>query len=88
MSRTVFCKKYQTELEGLERPPFPGPKGQEVFEQISQKAWQEWQEHQTRLINEKHLSMVDPEARRYLADQQEKFFNNQDFDQAEGYVAE
>lgn len=88
MSRTVFCKKYQTELEGLERPPFPGPKGEEVFEHISQKAWREWQEHQTRLINEKHLSMVDPQARSYLAEQQEKFFNNQDFEQAEGYVAE
>lgn len=88
MSRTVVCKKYKTELEALDRPPFPGPKGQEIVDNISKKAWLEWQEHQTRLINEKHLSMVDPEARKFLAEQQEKFFNNEDFEQAEGYVEE
>ncbi|HAN29071.1 MAG TPA: oxidative damage protection protein, partial [Haliea salexigens] len=27
MSRTVFCKRYQQELEGLDAPPYPGPKG-------------------------------------------------------------
>ena len=27
MARTVFCQKYQEQLEGLDRPPLPGPKG-------------------------------------------------------------
>ncbi|MEK9542030.1 MAG: oxidative damage protection protein, partial [Luminiphilus sp.] len=53
MARTVFCKYYQEELEGLDRPPLPGPKGQELFEQVSKKAWQAWQSEQTMLINEK-----------------------------------
>jgi Fe-S cluster biosynthesis and repair protein YggX len=88
MTRTVFCKKYQKELEGLERPPFPGPKGQEVYENVSKQAWLEWQEHQTRLINEKHLNMMDPEARKFLQEQQDKFMTGEDFEQAEGYVPE
>jgi Fe-S cluster biosynthesis and repair protein YggX len=50
MPRTVFCKKYQREMEGLTAPPYPGPKGQEIFEHVSKQAWQEWQAHQTLLI--------------------------------------
>ncbi|MFT5720122.1 MAG: Fe-S cluster biosynthesis and repair protein YggX [Motiliproteus sp.] len=87
MGRTVFCKKHQQQLEGLERPPYPGAKGKEIFETVSKKAWQEWLEHQTRLINEKHLNMMDAEARVYLATQMESFFSGEAFDQAEGFVA-
>ena len=86
MSRTVFCKRYQEELEGLDSPPYPGPMGQEIFETVSKQAWQEWQGHQTMLINEKGLNMMDMEARKYLQAQQEKFLAGEDFDRAEGYV--
>ena len=41
MTRQVFCKKYQQQLDGLDQPPMPGPKGQEIYEQISCQAWQE-----------------------------------------------
>jgi len=86
MSRTVRCRKYQQDLEGLDAPPMPGPKGQEIYETVSQRAWQEWQALQTMLINEKHLELRDPEARRYLSTQREKFFDNESVDHAEGYV--
>ena len=86
MSRTVLCKKYQQQLEGLERQPYPGAKGKEIFDTVSKKAWQEWLEHQTRLINEKHLNMMDAEERTYLAAQMDLFFSGEQFDQAEGYV--
>ncbi len=86
MSRTVFCRRFQEQLEGLERPPLPGPKGQDIFEHVSKKAWQEWQSQQTMLINEKHLSLMDPEARAYLQEQMTKFLAGEDHDQAEGYV--
>ncbi|MCZ6711160.1 MAG: Fe(2+)-trafficking protein, partial [Gammaproteobacteria bacterium] len=52
----------------------------------SKKAWQEWQAAQTTLINEKSLSMIEPEARKYLSEQMERFLDNQPIDQAEGYV--
>lgn len=86
MPRTVFCRKYQRELEGLDKPPFPGPKGQDIFEHVSKRAWQAWIEHQTMLINEKHLVMTDPEARRYLMAQMDAFLSGESYDNAEGYV--
>jgi len=86
MARTVFCRKYQAELEGLDAPPYPGPKGEEIFESISKQAWSEWQAHQTMLINEKQLNMMDAEARKYLQGEMDKFFAGEAYDQAEGYV--
>ena len=86
MSRTVFCKKYQQEMEGLDAPPYPGPKGEEIFESVSRQAWHDWQAHQTTLINEKQLSLADPAARRYLQQEMDKFFAGEDYDRAEGFV--
>lgn len=86
MSRTVFCRKYQRELEGLDRPPYPGPKGQDIYDNISKQAWTEWQAHQTLLINEKRLNAMSPESRKFLAEEMEKFFNNQEVTKADGYV--
>ena len=86
MTRMVFCKRYQKEMEGLERPPLPGARGQEIFESVSKQAWQEWQAEQTMLINEKHMNMMDPEARKYLQEQMEKFLAGEGHDRAEGFV--
>lgn len=86
MSRTVFCRKYKEELEGLDLPPMPGTKGQDIFENISKKAWGEWMSHQTMLINEKRLNLMDLTDRAYLDEQREKFFSGEEVDEAEGYV--
>ena len=81
-----MCRKYQKELPGLDAPPYPGPRGQEIFENVSKQAWEEWQAQQTMLINEKHLSLADPQTRKYLQEEMEKFLAGEDFDRAEGYV--
>ena len=86
MSRTVMCRKYQKELPGLDAPPYPGAKGQDIFDNVSKQAWEEWQAHQTMLINEKHLSLADAQTRKYLQEEMDKFFAGQHFDRAEGYV--
>ncbi len=86
MTRTVFCRKYQQEMEGLDVPPYPGAKGQDLFANISKQAWQEWMAHQTLLINENRLNMMDIGARTYLSEQMEKFFSGKEVDQADGYV--
>ncbi len=88
MSRTVMCQKYNKEMEGLLTPPYPGSKGQDIFDNISKQAWQEWLQLQTRLINEKGLSMINPEDRKYLTEEMDKFFANEEHDEAEGYVPE
>ena len=86
MSRNVICKKYQQQLEGLEAPPYPGPKGLQVYETVSKKAWGEWLSLQTMLINEYRLNVREPKSRAYLGEQMDKFFNNEATDHAEGYV--
>ncbi len=86
MSRKVFCRKHQQEMEGLDKPPFPGPKGLDIFEHISKQAWQEWVAQQTMLINEKKLNMMDMTARTYLAEQRDKYLSGEAYDQVEGYV--
>lgn len=86
MARTVHCRKYQRELEGLDAPPMPGVKGQELFATVSKRAWSEWQTLQTMLINEKHLDTRDPATRKYLAVEREKFLDNETGDRADGYV--
>ncbi|WNO08877.1 oxidative damage protection protein [Teredinibacter sp. KSP-S5-2] len=86
MTRTVFCRKYQKELPGLDLPPLPGAAGQNIFENVSTQAWKEWLSHQTMLINEKQLNMMDLTARAYLTEQREKFLSGDDYEKAEGYV--
>lgn len=84
--KTVFCQKYQKELEGLDHPPFPSANGQKIFETTSKRAWVEWIIHQTMLINEQQLNSLDPNTRKYLAEERTKFLKNEDVDQAAGYV--
>lgn len=81
----VFCRKYQQNLPKLTNPPFPNAKGQEIQDTVSKKAWNEWIELQTMLINEKHLSMVDKDAKKFLSEQRELFFDNGDYEKPAGY---
>jgi Fe-S cluster biosynthesis and repair protein YggX len=74
MSRVVNCVKLKREAEGLERRPYPGDLGQRIFDNVSKRAWQDWLRQQTMLINEYRLSPMDPKARKFLAEQMEKYF--------------
>ena len=65
----------------------PGPDGKSIYDSISKEAWSKWVAHQTTLINEKRLNMMDENARKYLSEQRNRFFNGEDVDQAEGFVA-
>ncbi|MGY0218394.1 oxidative damage protection protein [Endozoicomonadaceae bacterium StTr2] len=84
--RQVFCAKLKKEAEGLLVPPYPGEKGKWVYENISKEAWGMWQQHQTMLINEKHLSLANAESRKFLAEQMDLFFAGDDYEKAQGYV--
>ncbi|MCW8878697.1 MAG: oxidative damage protection protein [Kangiellaceae bacterium] len=82
----IFCQKLQKDGEPMSFAPVPGELGQRILENISAEAWKLWINHQTMLINEKHLSLADPEARKYLTGEMEKFLFGGDYDQVEGYV--
>jgi len=87
MSKTVFCKKLQKELPAMTIPPMPGKKGIELMETVSLEAWETWKSHQTTLINEKHLDLSNDEDRQWLLEQMEKYFNNEEVEQASGFKA-
>lgn len=81
----VFCRKYQTALPRMNTPPFPNSKGQELYDTVSAKAWGEWLNLQTMLINEHHLSLFDKSAKEFLNSQREKFLDNLDYEKPKGY---
>lgn len=70
----------------MDRAPFPGEKGEEIFSSVSKQAWMEWLQQQTMLVNEKQLDLSKKESRDYLSQQLENFLNNKSFDKAEGFV--
>lgn len=86
MTRTITCIKLNIETEGLDHPPYPGDLGQKIYNQISQQAWQQWLNHQTMLINEYRLSLIDPKARSFLTAEMEKFLFGTGSDKPAGYT--
>jgi len=86
MSRMIHCAKLRKEAEGLERPPFPGTLGQKIFEHISKEAWQLWLNHQTMLINEYRLNMLDPKARQFLSVETDRFLFGEGSAKPAGYT--
>lgn len=69
----IYCDKLQKEAEQLPRQPYPGPLGKKIFESISKPAWDMWLAHQTILINEYRLNMLDASARKMLEEEMHKF---------------
>ncbi len=86
MVRTVKCVKLGKEADGLDFPPYPGELGKKIFENVSKQAWADWLKQQTMLLNENRLSLVDPQARKYLTEQTEAYFFGSGADTASGYV--
>lgn len=84
--RLIFCKKLNREAEGFAQPPIPGEFGQKIYENISMEAWQMWVHHQTMLINENRLSMIDPKARTFLLQEMDKFLFGAGSEKPAGYV--
>lgn len=74
MPRSVNCVLLGEEAEGLDFAPYPGELGQRIYAQVSKAAWQRWLGHQTMLINEYRLTPIEPQARKFLETEMEKFF--------------
>ncbi len=86
MTRMIHCVKLGKSAPGLERPPYPGEVGQTIFDQVSAEAWQLWLGHQTMLINEYRLSLIDPKARSFLREEMEKFLFGTGSEKPAGFV--
>lgn len=86
--RTVFCVKLQRELPGLDAPPWPGSLGQRIYEQVSEEAWEMWEERMKMILNEYRLLPFQKEAQQLVAKQMEEFFFSKDAALPPGYTPE
>ncbi len=87
MSHTVHCVVLDHEAEGLAKPPYPGELGKRIYENVSKEVWRKWLAHQTMLINEYRLTPMDPEARKFLEGEMEKFFFGTGSEKPADYVS-
>tara|TARA_B100001750_G_scaffold174628_1_gene142790 strand:- start:321 stop:590 length:270 start_codon:yes stop_codon:yes gene_type:complete len=86
MARTVNCVILKMEAEGLDFAPYPGVLGQKIYDNVSKEAWQRWLGHQTMLINEYRLTPIEPEARKFLETEMEKYFFGEGSAKPEEYI--
>ena len=70
----VKCVKLGIEAEGLEKPPFRGPLGQRVYDNVSKEAWRKWLEHSKMLINEYRLDVTSEKGQGIWFGEMEKYF--------------
>ena len=86
--RTVQCVKFQKELPGLAKAPWPGELGKRVYEQVSTDAWKLWEERMKMILNEYRLMPWQKEAQELIAKQMEEFFFGEGAALPPGYVPE
>ena len=86
--RKVFCVKLKRELPGLDAPPWPGPLGQRIYEQVSAEAWEQWEERMKMILNEYRLLPFQKEAQALVAKHMEEFFFGEQAALPPGYVPE
>ncbi len=85
MAKTVTCKKLHQLLPCLDEPPIPGPLGEKIHQEISKEAWDMWLGHQTMLINEYRLNMMDKSARDFLRGEMQTFLFTDQAQKPPGY---
>ena len=88
MGRTVMCAKLGRELPGLDAPTWPGPLGQRIYENISQEAWEMWEERMKMILNEYRLLPFQKEAQALVAKQMEEFLFGESASLPPGFVEE
>lgn len=66
MARTVFCKKLKKEAPGIPFKPFPDELGQEIYENVSLEAWQQWLQESPRYINTGGWDLQSPQGREQM----------------------
>jgi Fe-S cluster biosynthesis and repair protein YggX len=76
--RMVMCTKLGRLAPALEKPPFPGPLGQRIYDEVSAEGYDLWKPHMTILINHYALNPADPDTRIMLRQQMEEFFFGED----------
>lgn len=86
MPRMVNCVKLGRNLPGLDEPPFDGPLGERIYQNVSAEAWRQWGEHCKMILNEYRLNPAHREAQEIIVKHMEDFFFGQGSALPEEYV--
>jgi Fe-S cluster biosynthesis and repair protein YggX len=86
--RLVDCVKLRRRLPGLDAPPWPGPLGRRIYDQVSAEAWEMWEERMKMILNEYRLLPFQKEAQELIATQMEEFFFGDEAALPPGFVPE
>ena len=82
----IYCQKLKKEAEPLSFQPYPGELGERILASISKEGWNLWLAHQTMLINEYRLNMLDAKAREFLRTEMENFLFGDGSQKPTGYI--
>jgi Fe-S cluster biosynthesis and repair protein YggX len=80
----VHCTRCGETRSGLAYAPLNNDLGRRVHAEICQVCWAEWLKHQTMLINHYGLNVRDPDAKKLLTENMDRFlFGTGDADQVD-----
>jgi len=79
------CHHCDQNNTALTEAPFPGELGERILNDICTDCWQSWLDVQVMHINENRLSLINPEARRFLREKMVQFLFEKKTDKPEGY---
>ncbi len=88
MTRIVHCRKLNQDAEGMLKPPFPGAFGERIYNEVSKEAWNLWLSHQTMLINEYRLNLMEAKSREFLKEEMQQYFFGEGSQKPSGYMPE
>ncbi|MGL5742085.1 MAG: oxidative damage protection protein [Legionella sp.] len=88
MTRIVHCCKLNQDAEGMLKAPFHGALGERIYNEVSKQAWNMWLTHQTMLINEYRLNLMEAKAREFLKEEMQKYFFGNGSEKPSGYTPE
>lgn len=80
----IQCTRCGEQHSQLAAPPFNNDFGRRIQAEICQECWGQWLRQQTMLINHYGLNVRDPDARKFLLENTEKFlFGSGDAEQVD-----
>ena len=85
-TRIVYCIKLKQELPGLEYPPMPGDLGRKIYENVSQKAWEEFIEFFKMVINEYRLDLTNPISDQIFEQKASEYFFGENISMPDGFI--
>jgi Fe-S cluster biosynthesis and repair protein YggX len=84
--RLVNCIKLRQQLPGLKSPPTPSGLGKKIYENVSQRAWDEFLEYFKMVINEYRLDLTSQMADQIFEQKMQEYFFSDSIKMPEGYV--